>query len=88
MLECEWYINTGHGSPIGDATAPVDLFPYWAFTNVKLQMGNAGLTTIEDSGSMYGLKSYIILMGRLSADVKSATARFSGFYVDDVAQVI
>lgn len=84
FLECEWYITTSDGSQIDDTTAPVALFPYWAFKDVKLQLGNAGLTTIEDSASLYGLKSYVILMGKLSASVKNGSARLTGFYVDDV----
>ena len=38
----------------------------------------------QDSGPLYALKSYVILMGKLSAALKAATARLNGFFVDDV----
>jgi hypothetical protein len=47
-LDCEWYVTMSDGSPIDDTTAPVDLWPYWSFKNVKLQLG-AGLQAIEIS---------------------------------------
>ena len=47
MLECEWYITMSDGSALDSTTAPVDLWTYWSFKNVKLQLGSTGLQTIE-----------------------------------------
>ena len=46
MLEAEWYIVMNDGSPLDDTTAPVNLWPYFSFQNVKLEMGT-GLTNTE-----------------------------------------
>ena len=53
MLECEWFITTSDKSALDDATAPVALWPYWSFRNVKLQCGAGGLTTIEVYPQLY-----------------------------------
>ena len=47
MLECEWYITTSDQSAVDNVTAPVDLWPYWSFKNVKLQCGSGGPITVE-----------------------------------------
>ena len=95
-------MSTSDATPIDGTTAPVALWPYWAFKNVKLQLGSGGLTTIEvrqwcfkhvdffcfeDSGPLYGLKSYVILMGKLSTEVKQTMGRLMGLYVDDIMGV-
>lgn len=46
MLECEWSVSYSDATTNDPTTAPVNLWPFWAFKNVKLQLGS-GLQTIE-----------------------------------------
>jgi hypothetical protein len=59
------------------------MWPYFAFKNVKLSLSN-GLQGVENSGPMYGLKSYIQAMAKLDATAKLTQDRVIGLYPDDI----